>query len=548
MPNPPRWRTFLSTASRSRSFLWKVALAVLAVGFAVGLALNERRPAAAATFAERVLARAGLPIEQDDDALDELPIASDELGTQHQTILTAFGSELGSKVGFPDVFYGVPEFASYVSTREQRPLREIVSKYFSTGETDLLLDYIAAWNLDDRAAYDRLVAKAAGDPALRFAHYALGRIEWKRKDYVSAARAFEAEGKFHDAIGARYRAIAASLRARDFERLTVLRKNPAYRILFTPYVRLKIAAHHHDWSTILRLAPILQIHSYVPSAVAVSLVAAFAWMLFLAHLGEWNQIRSGTTALCAAGFVLGVLSTVAVSYVIIGQEDVLTVAAGNDPAHIVLYYIAGVGAREEVCKLALFLPLVPMLLKRDDELEVLIVASFVGLGFAIEENATYFANSDATSAAGRFLTANFFHLALTGINGLALFRSFRWGVRGLNEFLWIFPATIAAHGAYDALQSMPQFAEGPYVALGVFLGSCLLYFKSAQELRTNRRMTLSLSGAFVIGVSILAATVIAYHIAMFGPRAGVTLLMTELAGCGSLVVVFFKMFNEPLAA
>jgi hypothetical protein len=250
--------------------------------------------------------------------------------------------------------------------------------------------------------------------------------------------------------------------------------------------------------------------------------------------------------LCALGFVLGVLSTTLTIYLVVLQDDILKFGAGQDVVSVLAYNIGGVGVREELAKLLLFAPLLPMLIKRDDELEALIVASFVGLGFAVEENGSYFMMSEAASAPGRFLTANFFHVALTGMNGLALFRACTRGASGLNDFLFVFPVTVLAHGAYDAFFDLPQFDEGGYVSMVIFILFTAYYFRRAHELRNNVRMTIGLTGAFVGGMSLLAAAMAIYQMTNLGADAGTMLITTEVLGSAIMLFMFFRVFNEPL--
>jgi len=228
------------------------------------------------------------------------------------------------------------------------------------------------------------------------------------------------------------------------------------------------------------------------------------------------------------------------------QDDILGHHAGDTLPQAFAYFIGGVGLREELCKLLLFVPFVPILLKRDNELEAMLVASFVGLGFAIEENGNYYMMSEAASAPGRFLTANFFHIALTGMNGLYLYRACRWGRNWINQFLFIFPLTIVVHGAYDALLELPEVEGGGFWAMVVYVAFCQYYFKSFHPLRTDGRRTVSLTGSLIFGVSLLGATVIAFQIATLGPRAGATLIFSELLGSVVLLFLFFREIREPL--
>ena len=229
------------------------------------------------------------------------------------------------------------------------------------------------------------------------------------------------------------------------------------------------------------------------------------------------------------------------------EEDILHFGRGEEARDIFLYTIGGVGLREELSKLVLFLPVLPFLLKRDDELEALILACFVGLGFAVEENSNYFLNSEGSSMAGRFLSANFFHIALTGLNGLCLFRA--CSRRGSwNEFLYVFPVTILAHGLYDGFIDMPDAdGLGGFLAMAVYVGFSLWFFNYAMPLRENRRMIVSLSGAFVAALSLVMATIIVYQMMNLGAQAGLLVAWSELLGSVLIVFMFFRAFNEQLA-
>jgi len=214
---------------------------------------------------------------------------------------------------------------------------------------------------------------------------------------------------------------------------------------------------------------------------------------------------------------------------------------------VLAYNIGGVAVREEVCKLLLFVPLLTFLIRRNDELEALLVASFVGLGFAIEENTDYFMSSEAMSAPARFLTANFLHVALTGVNGLALYRACIRKVNGMNEFLFVFPLTILVHGLYDALPDFPDSDVGGYAAMVLYVVFATYYFSKVHPLRSNVRTTFGLTGAFVVSISLLASATIAYAMINLGPTPGLTAIFPQLAGSAILLFMFFREFNEALS-
>jgi RsiW-degrading membrane proteinase PrsW (M82 family) len=341
-------------------------------------------------------------------------------------------------------------------------------------------------------------------------------------------------------------AIQALRRDKDYARLAEIATQPGYRELLTTSIRLDIAIGSRDWPAIAKWVPLVQLETFDRGVLIMTLLTGLAWGFFLVHLGELPRLFSTTALLCLFGFALGVLSTTATIYLVILQDDILKFSAGEEITRVLAYNIGGVGAREELAKLLLFVPLLPILIKRDDELEALLVASFVGLGFAVEENGGYFLMSETASAPGRFLTANFFHIALTGVNGLALFRACTRGASGLNDFLFVFPLTVLAHGSYDAFFDLPQYDNTGYISMVIFIAFCAYYFRRAHEVRNNVRMTVGLTGSFVFGMSLLAAAIIVYQMTNLGAGTGMMLVATELLGSALLLFMFFREFNEPL--
>lgn len=543
------WKKVIFVGSRSQRTLAQICIGILVVGAGLGLAFSRNRKPPSAEVGDRILARAGLPIEHDDDELDRLDPTTEPGDQSSRNLIPAIEAEIADpQVDFSDWFHAVPQFAAYLQPPEYPRFRTLLARRFTPAQTNLLLDYSEAWATPNDVAYQRIQAAAEAASPAPWTNFAFARIEQKRRNFAVAAQAFGREAELTNSLESRFRKVHLLLKAGDFEGLAALQHDSRYQRTFTPYVSLEIAAARRDWVTMLKLVPQVQFDGITFGAIMMSVLVGCAWAFFLCHLGEWPKFSSPATAIAAAAIVCGIISTLPTFYTITLEEHVFHAARGDDPLHIALYYIAGVGVREEACKLLLFIPLLPFLLRRDNELEALVIASFVGLGFAIAENVGYFINSAAASTSGRFLTANFFHMTLTGLNGLALYRACRWGVRGFNEFAWIFPFSIVAHGAYDALQDMPQLSQGGYIAIAVFVGFSFLFFERAHELRQNVRMTVSLTAAFLVGLSVVAAALIGYVIANLGVSAGMSLATSELIGSAVLVFMFIRAFNEPLAA
>lgn len=549
-----RLKEFLSHASRSRSALWKIAIGALVVSAATGLVLGRFRKSEPRLFGERVLASAGLSIGKPDPdgKTDDDP---DAIGNgSHPDLITPFRNELANPgLQFADVLQGAPVLAPYVKGEFLSAAREILKKRFGQQRAELICDYMAAWKPANADAYARLKTAASAPSPLRYANYVFGRVEFERYNYSSAYSAFRREAEHEQGNESRWWAVQALVCAKDFATLREVERDPVFAPSITPFVHTEIAAQVKDWRALLKWIPLGQLESYEWSIVTVSLLAGFAWMFFLAHLGEWPSLFSGTAVLCFFGFVLGVLSTTPTLYCVTIEEDILHFTTGREIPGIFAYFIGGVGLREELCKLLLFLPLLPFLLRRGDELEAVIVASFVGLGFAVEENAGYFMNSGASDVAGRFLSANFFHIALTGMNGLALFRAFSQERGGPNDFLYVFPLTVLAHGIYDALLNIPPSAFpglsdlGGFLPMVVYIVFSMFYFGRVSQLRTNIRMTVGLSGSFVFGISLVMGVVVIYQMMNLGPGAGLSVATSEFLGSAVLVFMFFREFNEQLS-
>ena len=182
--------------------------------------------------------------------------------------------------------WAMPSFAPFVAaTDHERRRRELASR-FTPEEADLAIDYLAARNLADRAAFERLEKRAAQTEPPRFARYALGQIEMKRENYLAAYDQFRLEGERSDAGESRFMAIEALVQARDFPTLAKLRNDPQYERYFTPHVALEAAIETRDWLGILKTIPVVQFTSYQNNVLIVTLIAGLAWGVFLIHLGE----------------------------------------------------------------------------------------------------------------------------------------------------------------------------------------------------------------------------------------------------------------------
>jgi RsiW-degrading membrane proteinase PrsW (M82 family) len=539
------WKPYLYHASRSRMYLWAFALGVLTLGAAIGYLLAQRNDAHPALLGERVLATAGLMARDEEDENQLVP--QEARPETPPNLLEALAAELADEqVAFVDLLDAIPVMSVYFDARGDAAAAALFRRHLPPAEAALAADYLAAWHGRDPKAHERIALAAQATPPPVGVHYVLGRLSYHSQSYRAAAEHFRRDTTGPTAIDSRFWTTRALAEAKDFDALRQLEHQPGYARFFDTHLRLTVAIGQKDWPAILRLAPQTQWESYREPVFLIAVLTGLAWGFFLVVFGDVPRLFSGRALLCLLGLLAGMVSTVPTVYLVILTEHVFNLAMGDNLVHQLAFYVGGVALREEASKLLLFALFLPVLYRRDHELEVLLVASFVGLGFAMEENGNYFMLSAGAAAPGRFLSANFFHIALTGVNGLALYRVCTHGWRGLNQFLAIFPLTVLAHGGYDALLASPQIEYGGFFAMGVYVLFSQFYLRTALALRPPGQRTCSLTGALVFGVATVAAVVLAYQMATLGARAGSTLIVTELLGSAVLLFVFFHEFREPL--
>jgi len=297
------------------------------------------------------------------------------------------------------------------------------------------------------------------------------------------------------------------------------------------------------WKSIPRLAYSRFLH-LGPAGLAI--FAGCCWLAFVLHgmqvrrAGDWRLGGS----LLAIG--LGVLSIWPTSFLILWQEVGWGLVESDELVPGLRYNILGIGLREEFAKLCCLLPLMPILLRQRSELTVLMLSACVGLGFAMVENVSYFSWSQGTATLGRFLTANPFHMTLTGLVGLAVYRGLRspkdWGPHALATFgLMVF-----AHGIYDAVLSIPVLVEYSIVGTIVFALVVYQFFHELRALRPTGGDTISLSANFLCGVSLLTAATFVYLSATLGCTVAFESLASGVLGLAVMVYLFLREMPESM--
>ncbi len=529
------WQNSLRRNSYSRSFIWKTAIALLALGVAAGAFVSFFSGPSARLLPQRMaveFSSPGLPYsglsEQGAEALQNALVA--------QLENTPFTLE--------DFIALAPFLGPYGDNNASRKIDALLESRLGAQQSALIADFLAALTRGSNDARQRLETLAEQEPPTRYANRLLGEIEAHGGYYHKAYPYFEREGRLPEAAVARERAVAMLVANKKYDALQALLRNPDYAPLITPRVRLDIAIHQKDWLEVARLLPWERYSNFDGKMLAIAAITALVWAIVLFRLGQFESWTSRVGRLSALAFVAGVLSTLLTVFLVIIENAYVGYQPDGDFVRTTIFFIGGVGLREEFCKLLFFLPFAFHLAKRGDERAALIVASFVGLGFAAEENVGYFSQSLALAAPGRFLTANFLHIALTGMGGLYLCRAIRSG--SYNDFLYAFALMIIVHGLYNSFLFLPQAQTGGFLSIIIFILLSMQYFRELSSLGGPTATGYSLSFLFVSGLCLILSTLIVFQASQVGLGAGLQLVTSEALGSALIVFMFFREFNEAL--
>ncbi len=230
------------------------------------------------------------------------------------------------------------------------------------------------------------------------------------------------------------------------------------------------------------------------------------------------------------GLLLGAASTIPTLVLFSLQMARHGLADSDLAGPALLFQIASVGLREEASKLLCLVPLL-LFLRKGTPAQALMAASCAGLGFALEENISYFNQSGGESVPGRFVTATFMHLGLTGLNGLALFKFLRYPKNFGTPFLATFVCTVLLHGFYNfSLDGFdnPFSRELAMLTPVMLVGLAWYYFLTLRQEQDDAPQRLSAEATFLLGSTILMGTLLNFHVWNHGWLQAITLLIPSL--------------------
>lgn len=531
------WQTELRRKSYSRSFIWRAAIVILLSGVAIGAVVDALTDSKANLLGQRFATGNSNP---------DFPYPENLFGLGNVTTDSLIAPLEGNALTFEEFLSIGPHLHPYYEGEFAGRVDALLGKHFDSELAALLGDYLTSFSDSESPRRKRLESKAAQDPPVRYANRLLGEIEAWGGYYHKAYPLFKREGAFPEARKSRERAVTMLLRNDKFDELQTLLDNPDYQEFITSRVRLNIAKHQKDWLEVAKQLPIDRFSSFDKRMAILAAITALVWAVLLFRLGQIGPWKSRATVLCGLAFIAGALSTLPTLFLVIIENTYVGYQPDGDIIRMLAFFIGGVGLREEFCKLLLFLPFAFYLAKRGEERTAFIIASFVGLGFAAEENIGYFSQSLALAAPGRFLTANFFHIALTGIGGLYLCRALRRS--SYNDFLYVFGIMIVVHGLYNTLLSLPGSDIGPFFAMTVFILLSMHYFRELYSMSVQTADHYSLSFLFVAGLCLILSSLIIFQASQIGLTNGLFLIVPEAIGSALIVFMFFREFNEALGA
>jgi protease PrsW len=530
----------LSHKTRSRSFLWKVSAGIITTGLLLGGLVSFVDFESDLSLRNRIDSLFSTNVEEFADVGDiRSGMASDVLSFVHEAF------EAG-RLDTETLLQEIPYLQFWIKGAFKPQFEILFTQYLSPQDLEITLLFLKFLGSSSDEAEAKLQKLADSDPPRRYANQVLGMVASKAERYDKAFAYLIKESEFPEAQYAREQAVINRGYVKDYATLGGLAGDPRFKTAFSPWIHAEIAVTDQNWLGAVKWIFLSQLDRIEPGSFILATIAMVIWAVILMQLCQFWRFDNWTPILCITGIALGALSTTPTLLWILLEDHFLPISEGAELFHSIVYYIATVGLREEVCKLLLFLPLVPVLVKRGNELEFLLVASCVGLGFAYEENFGYLSSSMGTGSIARFLTANFLHISLTGMCGLFFCRMWKTQGYSYNDFLFIFGIAIIAHGLYDALLTHPPMNDQGFTAMILYIVFSKYYFKESHGLRVTASTIVSISATMAFGISLLIASLIVYLSALLSLPQAIQLAFGGFLGTAIILFMFFREFNETL--
>ncbi|CAN5379360.1 hypothetical protein BH09MYX1_BH09MYX1_18870 [soil metagenome] len=402
---------------------------------------------------------------------------------------------------------------------------------------------IARFARGDESARRELEASANAEPPLPWANRMLTRDAHLHEDDRAAAKLYLREGlAFPSRIGDVDTAITLLIEQEEWDAVDEHLRDARIADALQPDTNYEIAVHRRDWKGAVRTLPQTWLPRFAGAGPWLSAIAALAWGFFCTRLGRVGDRPWFRLPLYLVAFVLGVASIGPTLFLISVEEASLHLVETGDLVRDLLYFVFGVGLREEASKLLLFALLLPVLRKWGDKLDVLACGAMVGLGFAAEENLGYLASGDLGTGLGRFLTANFLHMAMTGLLASALDDLLRDSERYAAEFFRKSLLVVAIHGVYDCAISHADVGGG-YISMIVFFILTKMFVDAVDAARKKADRGFTPVHAFIVALAVVTGASFAHAIDVVGIRTAPLVMLPGLIGEAITIAVFVRYFE-----
>jgi RsiW-degrading membrane proteinase PrsW (M82 family) len=381
---------------------------------------------------------------------------------------------------------------------------------------------------------DHVTAAADRPSPAAWANHLLGRALLAEGETSGAAERFAREASSFDG-----RAEDAShacqiwLHEGDRTRLRAALGVPAFARQVPAGIRFDDAMERRDWAGAARWFFPMQ---YEHTTLAVLLLAALSglvWFVICATIGRIGQRPGLRIPLYVAAFALGIASTYVTLAAAILEDSVLHFTEKGQ-AIDVIYFVFGVGIREELSKALLLLPLVPIVRRWGTRREALACGALVGLGFAAEENLGYF-HMGLSVGLDRFLTANFLHLSTTGLVAVAIDDAMRGTRATRDSWTQVLPLVVVTHGVYDFFLSSRTVETASFVSMFVFV---LLARRFADVIRELPGREGPLMRYFVVGLALVTGGSFVYATSLVGVGHAATAIVGGMLGVAIMAYIF----------
>ena len=364
---------------------------------------------------------------------------------------------------------------------------------------------------------------------------------------VPALNYYEREFTHTDSHTARAKFVQLLIQQRNYSKLRELSADLKFNSYFTPRVRLNLALHDRAWTGVARALTDLQKEAFKPLPLTLAAVAGLVWFTIAFQAIQPPQWIGARSILPVLAVLAGLISTWGAHFLAVWQQEMWGMRFTSNFLSDFIFHLGVTAPREELIKLLLLIPFLPILLRRGSRLEMLVVSGCVGLGFAIEGNLQSYEHEGPAGAFGRLLTANFFHLAATGLAGLALCEALLAPRTKTVSFILTLIGVIVAHGVYDAFMSVQGARVLSLLSMLSFLALSLLFFSELRRLRDPATDQLYISATLLIGMALLTGTMFVFAAMQLGFPLAATSLAANAAGLIIVVCLFYRQLGRGLA-